>query len=60
MLRFSRSPQSQKQMNYKYFPHTDSDLQAMLARAGVDSLEALYAEVPEAIRFRAEYLLNVF
>ncbi len=57
MLRFSRSPQSQKQMNYKYFPHTESDLQAMLARAGVDSLEALYAEVPEAIRFRGDYQL---
>ena len=40
---------------YKYFPHTEADLQAMLARIGVDSLDALYAEVPESIRFRGDY-----
>jgi glycine dehydrogenase subunit 1 len=42
---------------YKYFPHTASDLQEMLARVGVDTLDALYAEVPEEIRFRGEYEL---
>jgi len=42
---------------YKYFPHTDEDLQAMLQQAGVDSLDALYADIPEAIRFREEYQL---
>ena len=40
---------------YKYFPHTEADFQAMLARIGVDSLDALYAEVPESIRFRGDY-----
>ncbi len=44
-------------MTYKYFPHTEADLQAMLAKVGVGSLDALYAEVPEAIRFRGEYQL---
>ena len=42
---------------HKYFPHTPSDLQAMLATAGVASLDALYADVPEAIRFRGDYQL---
>ena len=31
-------------MDYKYFPHTSDDLQAMLAKAGVESLEGLYAQ----------------
>ncbi len=44
-------------MDYKYFPHTEEDLQAMLAKAGVDSLDALYAQIPEAIRFRGDYQL---
>jgi len=42
-------------MAYKYFPHTEADLQEMLAKAGVKSLDDLYAEVPESIRFRGDY-----
>ena len=42
-------------MSYKYFPHTEEDLQAMLDKVGVDSLDALYADIPEAIRFRKDY-----
>jgi len=42
---------------YKYFPHTDSDLQAMMAKVGIGSLDELYADVPEAIRFRGDYQL---
>ena len=44
-------------MNYKYFPHTDADLQAMFQKVGIKSLDDLYAEVPEQIRFRGEYQL---
>ena len=40
---------------YKYFPHTDNDLKAMLERVGVDSMDALYAQIPENIRFRGDY-----
>ena len=40
---------------YKYFPHTDNDLKAMLERVGVDSMDALYAQIPESIRFRGDY-----
>ncbi|MDO4933741.1 MAG: hypothetical protein Q4E71_03935, partial [Prevotella sp.] len=36
-------------MAYKYFPHTEADLQEMLAKVGVKSLDDLYAEVPESI-----------
>ena len=42
-------------MSYKYFPHTDHDLQQMMQRVGISSLDDLYAEVPEAIRFRGDY-----
>ena len=37
---------------FKYFPHTDADLQAMFQKVGIKSLDDLYAEVPEQIRFR--------
>jgi len=44
-------------MPYKLFPHTESDLQTMLHTVGVDSVDALYADVPEQIRFRGDYQL---
>ncbi|MFA4045603.1 aminomethyl-transferring glycine dehydrogenase subunit GcvPA [Prevotella sp. PCHR] len=44
-------------MNYKYFPHTPSDLQTMFDKIGVKSLEELYAEVPDSIRFKGDYEL---
>ena len=44
-------------MNYKYFPHTEADLKAMLATVGVDSLDALYVDIPEHLRFRGDYQL---
>ena len=42
---------------YKYFPHTEADLKEMLRTVGVDSLDALYDDVPEDIRFRGDYEL---
>ena len=42
-------------MDYKYFPHTDDDLQAMLSRVGAKSLDDLYAQIPESIRYRGDY-----
>ena len=44
-------------MNYKYFPHTQEDLQTMLERVGVGSFDDLYAQIPEDIRFRGDYKL---
>ncbi len=42
-------------MTYKYFPHTESDLKAMLEKVGVESLDDLYAQIPENIRFKGDY-----
>lgn len=43
---------------YKYFPHTESDISEMLGRIGVSSLDELYAEIPESIRFDKDYNLK--
>ena len=42
-------------MSFKYFPHTDEELKTMLAKAGVDNLDGLYAQIPHDIRFKGEY-----
>ena len=42
-------------MDYKYFPHTTEDLQVMLAKVGVKSLDELYAQIPDSIRFKGDY-----
>ncbi|NDJ52770.1 MAG: aminomethyl-transferring glycine dehydrogenase subunit GcvPA [Chloroflexi bacterium] len=34
-----------------YTPHTEADIQAMLATIGVDSLDALFQDVPEDVRY---------
>ena len=44
-------------MAYKFFPQTEADIQEMLARIGVNTLDDLYSDVPECIRFRKEYNL---
>ena len=40
---------------YKYFPHTQDDLKAMMEKSGVKDLDGLYAQIPENIRFRGDY-----
>ena len=42
---------------YKYFPHTETDLKEMLHTVGVDSIDALYDDIPEYLRFRGDYEL---
>ena len=44
-------------MNYKYFPHTEEDLQEMLKAAGAKTVHDLFADVPEAARFKRDYEL---
>ena len=44
-------------MNYKYFPNTEEDLQEMLKAAGAKTVHDLFADVPEAARFKREYEL---
>ena len=40
---------------FKYFPHTEEEVKEMLRVAGVNSLEELYSDVPESIRFKGDY-----
>lgn len=40
---------------FKYFPHTEEEIKEMLKVAGVNSLEELYSDVPESIRFKGDY-----
>ena len=44
-------------IQYKFFPHTEEDVEQMLSRIGIGSLDDLYKEVPEEIRFRRNYHL---
>ncbi len=39
---------------YKYFPHTAEDVKQMLAVIGVNSLDDLYAEIPEELKLKKE------
>lgn len=43
---------------YKYFPHTEADISEMLGKIGLSSLDELYAEIPENIRFDKDYDLK--
>ena len=36
----------------KYTPHTSADVKAMLDAVGLDSLDALYADVPEKLMLK--------
>lgn len=38
-------------MSFSYFPHTEEDIQAMLARIGMKSLDDLYADIPQSVFF---------
>ena len=42
-------------MNFKYFPHTEEEINEMLAKCGMKSIDDLYSDVPDEIRFRGEY-----
>lgn len=42
-------------MAFKYFPHTPEDINGMLSRVGVKTLDDLFADIPEQIRFKGDY-----
>lgn len=42
-------------MAFKYFPHTGKDIDEMLARVGVKTMDDLYADVPKQIRLKGDY-----
>lgn len=41
-------------MPYKYFPHTDDDIQAMLRTLGISSIEELYSDVPRELQLQEQ------
>ena len=44
-------------MTHRYFPHTQAEIDEMLARCGVSSMDDLYADVPAGLRLKAPYNL---
>jgi len=43
---------------YKYFPQTEEDIREMLDKIGIKSLDDLYADIPESIRFKGDYQID--
>ena len=41
-------------MRMRYIPHTESDVQAMLRAVGLPNLEALFADIPEALKLKGD------
>ena len=44
-------------MQYKFFPQTEEDIALMLDKIGVKSIDDLFAELPEGVRFNRDYNL---
>lgn len=42
-------------MSNKFIPHTQADIEKMLAKVGVSSIDDLYAEIPSEVIFKADY-----
>ena len=42
-------------MSYKFFPHTEDDIRAMLKTCGEKSLDDLYKDIPEDLVLKKEY-----
>lgn len=40
---------------HRYFPHTQADIEAMLARCGAGDIRDLYSDVPETLVMRRDY-----
>ena len=44
-------------MSHRYFPHSKEDISSMLETCGVKTMEDLYADVPEQLKFKGTYNL---
>lgn len=42
-------------MIHRYFPHTSEDIKKMLGRCGMQSLDDLYADIPEQLKLKRDY-----
>ncbi|SEM27820.1 glycine dehydrogenase (decarboxylating) alpha subunit [Mesobacillus persicus] len=45
-------------MKHRYLPLTESDKQTMLETIGVNSIEELFSDIPEKVRFQGEYKIK--
>ena len=44
-------------MTSRYIPHSDEDIRKMLTVIGVESLDDLYADIPDSLKFKGEYAI---
>lgn len=42
-------------MKHRYLPMTDSDQKEMLEAIGVKTIDDLFSDIPESVRFKREY-----
>ncbi|GLB58169.1 aminomethyl-transferring glycine dehydrogenase subunit GcvPA [Cytobacillus sp. NCCP-133] len=45
-------------MKHRYLPMTESDQKSMLETIGVNSVEELFSDIPENVRFKGEYKIK--
>lgn len=45
-------------MKHRYLPMTEQDQQEMLTAIGVNSIEELFSDIPEKVRFKGDYKLK--
>lgn len=51
----SKNPKLPNIMSDKYMPHTEEDIRVMLEKIGVDSVDALYSDVPAEVILKEDY-----
>ena len=45
-------------MKHRYLPATEKDKQEMLAAIGVSSIDDLFADIPENVKYKEEYQIK--
>jgi len=45
-------------MKHRYLPMTEQDQQEMLKVIGVSSVDELFADIPEKVRFKGDYKIK--
>ena len=42
-------------MQHRYIPMTEADRAEMMEKIGISSVDELFADIPEKVRFKGEY-----
>ena len=45
-------------MKHRYLPMTEQDKKTMLETIGVSSIDELFSDIPEQVRFKGEYKIK--